>query len=148
MRSIKQSIRTNQALMVIQRSTEGMSIVKACQKAGIPRSTFYYFCVHHPDAIASFQELRQTANRQQFELLLENQFEILEHIVEEGLAANTSPRHRLAIYKFLTKRMDELFEDLHINAGGDKGAADFLTGPKLERAVSRFSASESEINLP
>jgi len=148
MQSIKQSIRTNQALMVIQQSTKGMSIVKACRKVGISRNTFYHFCVHHPDAIASFQEMQQSANMQQFELILENQFKVLERIVEEGLSENTSPRHRLAICKFLTKRMDELFEDLHINASGDKGAADFLTGPKLERAVSRFSASESENNLP
>lgn len=41
MRSIKQSIRTNQALMVIQRSTEGMSIVEACHEVGVPQCTFY-----------------------------------------------------------------------------------------------------------
>lgn len=148
MRPIKLSIRTNQALEVIQHSMEGMSIVEACQVVGVPRSTFYYFVTHHPEAIATFQEMQLFAKTHQFALILENQTKVLERVIEEGLADTTKPRHRLAILKELTKRMDELLQDLQVNSRDGKDAADFLTGPKLERAVSRFSATESTINPP
>ncbi len=148
MRSIKQSIRTNQALEVIQHSNGGMSIVKACQEVGVPRSTFYYFVTHHPEAIATFQEMQLFAKAHQFALILESQTNILERVIEDGLADTTSPRHRLAIYKELTKNMDELLEDLHVNSRDGKDAADFLTGPTLKPAESRFSATECAINLP
>lgn len=148
MRSIKQSIRTNQALQIIQHSVDGMSIVEACREVRIPRSTFYHFVTTHPDAIASFQELQIASGMQQLALLLESQTKVFERVIEEGLADTTKPRHRLAIYKMLTKRMEELLEDLRVNSRDGKDAADFLTGPKLERATSRFSASESTINLP
>src|SRR5574341_694729 len=148
MRSIKQSIRTNQALMVIQHSSQGMSIVESCQVVGIARSTFYYFYNHHPDALAAYQELRLASILHQLALILKNQTKVLERVIEEGLADTTSPRHRLAILKELTKMTDELLEDLHANSRDGKNAADFLTGPKLERDESRFSASESEISLP
>ncbi len=148
MRSIKQSIRTNQALDIIQHSMEGMSIVRACQEVGVSRSTFYYFVTHHPEAIATFQELQLFAKAHQFALILENETKVLERVIEEGLAYTTKPRHRLAILKELTKRMDELSEDIQAYRSGDKGSADFLTGPKLVHAESRFSASESENSLP
>ena len=127
---------------------EGMSIVKACQEVGISRSTFYYFVTHHPDALAAYQEMRLASIMYQLALILENETKVLERVIVDGLADTTSPRHRLAIYKELTKNMDELLEDLHVNSTDGKDAADFLTGPKLEPAVSRFSASESTINLP
>ena len=148
MRSIKQSIRTNQALMVIQRSSQGMSIVRACQEVGVPRSTFYYFVTHHPEAIATFQEMQLFTKAQQFALILESQTKVLERVIEDGLADTTSPRNRLAIYKELNKLMDELLEDLHINSRDGADTADFLTGPKLVPAESRFSDQESTINLP
>ncbi len=139
MRSIKQSIRTNQALDVIQLSIDGMSIVEACREVRIPRSTFYHFVTAHPDAIANFQELLLFAKAQQFALILESQTKVLERVIEDGLADTTSPRHRLGIYKEITKLMDELLEDLHVNSTDGNDAADFLTGPKLKSAISRFS---------
>ncbi len=148
MRSIKQTIRTNQALEVIQHSNEGMSIVEACQVVGIARSTFYYFYNHHPDALASYQEMRLASIMHQLALIFKNETKVLERVIEGGLADTTSPRHRLGIYKDITKLMDELLEDLHVNSRDGKDAADFLTGPTLKPAESRFSASESTINLP
>ena len=148
MRSIKQSIRTNQALEVIQHSMEGMSILEACHVVGIARSTFYYFYNHHPDALASYQEMRLASIMHQLALIFKNETKVLERVIEDGLADTTKPRHRLAIFKALTKLVDELQEDLHANSRSGKDAAEFLTGPKLEPAISRFSASESTINLP
>ena len=122
--------------------------MEACHVVGIARSTFYYFYNHHPDALASYRELRQLSTLKQLALIFENDTKVLERVIEDGLADTTNPRHRLGIYKGLTKLMDELLEDLRVNSRDGKDAADFLTGPKLEPAVSRFSASESTINLP
>jgi ACT domain-containing protein len=55
--SVKKFIRQNQALQVIQHSNNGMSIVKACQEVGIPRSSFYDIVDKSPEAIAEYQEM-------------------------------------------------------------------------------------------
>lgn len=139
MSSLKQQIRTNQALQVIQHANSGMSNIDACQEVGIPRSTFYYFVNQNPDAIASFQDMQMVAALEQFALILANQAEILERIIQDGLADDTKPRERVAIYKEITKRADELMELIQASQRSDAVANDILTGPKLEPGVSRFS---------
>ena len=49
----------------------------------------------------------------QLAIVLDNQFDILERVVQDALAENTKPRQRLAIYKYLAKRVDELMEAVH-----------------------------------
>jgi ACT domain-containing protein len=92
MSSVKLTVRTNQALQVIQCSNDGMSIIEACQEVGIARSTFYHFVNTHPDAIASIQEMRMVAALEQFALILENQTQILGRVIEDGLTDTTKPR--------------------------------------------------------
>ena len=75
MASIKHKIRTNQALQVLQRSTDGSSIVDACQDVGIARSTFYYFVATHPDAIASYQAMEMVSNLEQLSIILGNKLQ-------------------------------------------------------------------------
>lgn len=142
MASIKKDIRTNQSLAVIQRSNQGISIVKACEEVGISRSTFYYFISHNPDAIATFQEMQRESEMAQFMLILDNQFGVLEKVLQDALAGTTTSRQRLAILKYLDKRMDVLSERTigHLSKGNE--AADFLTGPKLEPGVSSFQSTE------
>ena len=147
MASTKQQIRTNQALQVIQNSNDGMTIVEACREVGIPRSTFYYFVTAHPDAIATFQEMQMVAAIKQFALILANQVAILERVIQDGLADTTKPRQRLAIYKGLVKRSDELMESLHVSRAKNTGEIDFLNGPTLIPAQSRFSASGVEVRI-
>jgi ACT domain-containing protein len=145
--SVKKFIRQNQALQVIQHSNNGMSIVKACQEVGIPRSTFYGFCKRHPDAVARFQQMEIESGMRQLALILGNQFDILEHVVQDAFADTTTPRQRLAIYRYLTKRMDDLVEILHVNSKNEGKVDEMLMGPKLVQAESRFSASEKEVAL-
>jgi ACT domain-containing protein len=115
--SVKKTIRQNQALQVIQHSNNGMSFVKVCKEVGIPRSTFYGFCKRHPDAIATFQQMQIEAGMQQLTLILVNQFDILERVIQDAFDDATTPRQRLAIYNYLTKRVDDLEETLHVNSG-------------------------------
>jgi len=145
MTPIKKDIRTNQALQVIQHSHQGMSIVDACQEVGISRSTFYYFTSHNPDAIASFQEMQLAAAAQQFALIMDNQFGVLERVIQDALAETTNPRQRLAIYKHLGKRLDELSERLRSYNPNSSTDGDFLTGPKLVPGKSSFQSSEQII---
>ena len=140
MTSIKKQIRTNQALKVIKHSNDGMSIIEACHVVGIARSTFYYFCNTNYDAINSFQEMQLRATAQELILILDNSMKVLERLIQDSLSDKTKPRQRLAIYKELTKRLDELVADAHYNQSGFKGDADFLTGPELVLGESRFSS--------
>ena len=148
MRGIKKSVRTNQALQVIQHSTKGMSIVEACQEVGIARSTFYYFATTNPDAIASFQEMQMMAELEQFALILANQLQVFERVIQDALADTTKPRQRLAIYKEIVERGNELMERLRVSSHDNDEIKELLSGPNLVPGVSRFSASESVINLP
>jgi len=143
MSSLKQQIRTNQALQVIQHANSGMSIVVACQEVGIPRSTFYYFVGQNPDAIAGFQEMQMVAAIQQFALILENQTKVLEGVIQDGLATTTKPKERVAIYKYMKQRTDELMEALRVNRMDDREVGDILSGPKLIPGESRFAASST-----
>ena len=91
MASIKHKIRTNQALQVLQRSTDGSSIVEACQDVGIARSTFYYFVATHPDAIASYQAMEMVSTLEQLSIILENKLRILEQVIQDALSDKTTP---------------------------------------------------------
>ncbi len=52
-----QAARTNSAIQILQCMHEGMTVVDACQKAGLPRSTFYDIIKKNPEALAKVQEL-------------------------------------------------------------------------------------------
>jgi ACT domain-containing protein len=141
MATIKKSIRTTQALQVIKHSTGGMTVSQACREVGIARSSFYYFIVHNPDAIASFQELERTASLRELALILANKIHIVELFMQDALADTTKPRDRLAIMKYMNERMDELVEKLQLYSRPDYGdLRNMLTGPKLVEETSRFSA--------
>ena len=72
---------------------------------------------------------------------------IFEHVIQDGLADTTKPRQRLAIYKQLVKRSDELMESLNVSVAHNPGDVDFLKGPTLIQGQSRFSASEVEVKV-
>ncbi|MFC1997233.1 hypothetical protein ACFLXI_06460 [Chloroflexota bacterium] len=83
----------------------------------------------------------------QLALILRNQFDILERVIQDAFADTTTPRQRLAIYQYLTKRMDDLEETMHANSGNASEIDELLKGSKLVQAESRFSASVKEIPL-
>ena len=140
MSSVKLTVRTNQALQVIQHSNDGMSIVEACQVVGIARSTFYYFISTHPDAIASIQEMQMAAALEQFALILASRTEILERVIEDGLADTTKPRQRLAIYKELAKRGDELRQAVQAVSTRPGDISEILGSPVQKPGISRMTS--------
>ena len=137
--SPKQIVRTNQALEVVRYSMEGMTITKACLEVGIARSTFYYIYANNPGLFAEFQEMIEASERIQLMTILDRQLDILDKVIEDGLAENTKPRQRLAIFKALTARYERLREKI---LGGNMSSSEIeelLSGPKLVAGKSRFS---------
>jgi len=138
MKSIGKTTRVNNALQVIQHMNAGMSVVDACRIVGMPRSSFYYIVEHNPRAIAVIQAIIDINNREQLALILQNELDMLEKIIQDGLSDKTSPRARLAIYMKLTQLADELMDTLQRDEGQDVSL--FLRGPKLVKAESRFAS--------
>jgi len=125
---------------------EGMTVVEACQKVGMPRSSFYYILENNPEAIAEVQAIIDTNNREQLGLILLTKTEMLQKLIEDGLSNTTKPKDRLAIYLKLNELVDRLTDSLHIENQYEKDAHEFLRqGPVLVKAKSRFTATERTV---
>jgi hypothetical protein len=103
MKSITKASRVNNALEVIQYMNTGMSVVDACRIVGMPRSSFYYIVENNPEAIAEAQAIIETNNREQLGLILACKNEILRKVINAGLADETKPKDRLAIFMKLSE---------------------------------------------
>ena len=147
MNSPKKVVRTNQALEVIRLSTDGMSIVKACQEAGIPRSTFYYFYSNYPELFAESQEMIESIEREEFIAILTRRLVILDKIIEDALSDKTKPRQRLAAYKLLMERLERLWEKVVRDSMDNDEIVELLSGPTLIQGKSRFSPSQEVIDI-
>jgi ACT domain-containing protein len=142
-----QAARANQALMVVRMTNDGMTVVNACMEVGIPRSTFYYIFNNHPEFFTELREMVEANEREQLMTLLNHRLDILYKLIDAALAESTKPRQLLAIYKELTKRMDQLAEKVLRPDVDNAGFGELLTGPKLKTRKSRFSPSQEVIDI-
>lgn len=148
MKSIGKISRVNNALQVIEHMNAGMSIVDACRMVGIPRSSFYYIVENNPEAIAEAQAIIEANNREQLGLILASKNEILRKVIDAGLADDTKPKDRLAIFMKLRELADDLTKGMGINSDIENQAHEFLMhGPKLEQAKSRFTATQMTVTI-
>ena len=148
MKDIAKASRVNTAIQVIQHMNDGMTVVDACKKVGIPRSTFYDVVKKNPEAVTEFQEIVETNSRHQLGLILFHKTEILQKVIEDGLSDNTSPRERLAIYKAMDELEEGLTDALRIESQAAAEAHDFLKqGPITSPKLSRFSATQTTITV-
>jgi len=68
---------------------------------------------------------------------------LLRKIIEDGLADDTKPKDRLAIYSKMNQLEGELTQGLPIENEMEKRALEFLSqGPTTHLGKSRFSATE------
>ena len=58
----------------------------ACEEVGMPRSTYYYIIAREKDAIAEFQDMVVANSRENLWMILVHQTELLQKIIEDGLA--------------------------------------------------------------
>ena len=92
------------------------------------------------DAIAEFQNMVVANSRENLLMILDKQTELLEKIIEDGLAETTKPKERLAIYKALGERLEKLSQTLQTSNQDDTFTADYLKGPMIRKGISRFTA--------
>jgi hypothetical protein len=81
-------------------------------------------------------------------MILAAQTELLQKVIEDGLADTTRPNHRAAINKVLGDESQKLTELLRLEDHSDDGAADFLTGIQLRRNRTDICVSSEDITLP
>jgi hypothetical protein len=138
--------RVNNAIQVIQQVNDGLTVTDACREVGIPRSTFYYTINANPEAIAEYQDMIAANAREQLALVLLSRRAILEKVVQDGLAENTSPRDRLQILKTLDALLDDLVNKLQVDKEEEEKAQEFMRqGPVIKRQVSRMTACTIDI---
>jgi hypothetical protein len=98
---------------------------------GMPRNSFYYIVENNPLSIADIQAIIDIGNREQLALILQNKFEILEKVVQDGLSDKPKPRALLAICIKLIELVDEFMDRLqNENVLSKQDVDTFLTGQK------------------
>ena len=147
MKSLAKAARVNQAIEVIQRMNNGKTVVDACQEVGLPRSSYYDIVNKNPETIAEYQELVQLNARQQLGMILSHKTEILGKIIDDGMAEDTAPRDRLAIYKALNELDDKLNSAIETESQAADFLNEFLQGPKLKWQESRLTTSHDTITI-
>jgi hypothetical protein len=148
MKAITKASRINNAVQVIQYMNTGMTVVEACKAVGVPRSSFYYIVENNPEAIAETQAIIEANNREQLGLILASKTEILRKVIDAGLANETKPKDRLAIFMKLSELADDLTKGMGIDSNIESQAHEFLKhGPQLVKAKSRFSASQTTVTI-
>ncbi|HEY5141673.1 MAG TPA: hypothetical protein VIJ25_20495 [Methylococcales bacterium] len=148
MKPITKASRINIAVQVIQRMNNGMTVVEACKAVGIPRSSFYYIIENNPEAIAQAQAIIKANNREQLGLILTSKNEMLRKVIDAGLAEETKPKDRLAIFIKLSEIANGLTKGMGIDSGIENQAHEFLKhGPQLVQAKSRFTATQTTVTI-
>ena len=148
MKDIAKASRVNTAIQVIQHMNDGMTVVDACKKVGIPRSTYYDVVKKNPEAVTEYQEIVEGNARYQLGLILFHKNEILQKVIEDGLSEKTAPRERLAIYKALNELEDGLTDSLRIESQAAAEAHEFLKqGPVTSQKVSRLTAIQTSVTI-
>jgi hypothetical protein len=148
MKSIGKTTRVNNALQVIEHMNAGMSVVDACRMVGMPRSSFYYIVENNPEAMAEAQAIIEASNREQLGLILASKNEILRKVINAGLADETKPKDRLAIFMKLNELAYGLTKGMGIDSDIENQAHEFLKhGPQLVQAKSRFTATQTRVTI-
>jgi hypothetical protein len=102
----------------------------------------------NPEALAEIQGIIDANNREQLGLILMSKTVLLRNIIEDGLADDTKPKDRLAIYNKMNQLEGELTQSLDIESDIEKKAREFLmTGPVQRPGKSRFTATERTVTI-
>jgi hypothetical protein len=143
---ITRIVKMDQALQVwsLLQEFPKMSQAAACAQVGIDPATYHKWIAESGEALEAFRQATLQLKREELAKLIVARGHILDRLIKDALSSYTDPGVRLLIFQFFTQHSEQLLSDVHAKGGN---AADFLTGPKLERAESRFSASEADITI-
>ena len=98
--------------------------------------------------MAEAQVIIEANNREHLGLILASKNEILRKVIKAGLAEETKPKDRLAIFIKLNELVDSLTKGLGIDSDIENQAHEFLKhGPQLVQAKSRFTATQTTVTI-
>lgn len=126
----------------------GDSVTDACDKAGIPRRTYYLFLHQHGELIANYRELLIQEEILEIGMIGAEMSTITEKLVIDAGRPETSPADRLSIKRYLDARVQELSGRHQATSSGE--ARKFLTGPNLREAKStdlRVKVTDSSVDI-
>jgi hypothetical protein len=126
MKGITKASRMNSALQVIQYMNNGITVVDACQQAGLPRSSFNDIIKSNPEALTEIQNIIETTQREQLGMALMANTQILGNLIDDGLAEETKPRDRLTIYLKLRGLINELSQSSSAESEFERHTSEFL----------------------
>jgi len=141
-----EALRIDQALQVwgVLEADPTVTQQEACEKVGISVSAYRRWIAEADPVLDEFRMAILGVRRLELMRVLSARETILARVIKDGLDWTTDPATRLEIYKYLYDHSDHLMEAVHTS---DSGKADFLTGPNLVEAESRFASHEIEVNL-
>ena len=132
------------ALEVIKNKSEGMTIIDACDKVGMPRSTFYYIISNHPEYFIDIQQKIRESEIIELGMILSSKLNTTAKLIQDLLAPDTNPRDRLKIFIALEKRIDELYKQVMAHSkGNDQRTKEILTGPIRQHMQSNITQAET-----
>ncbi len=132
-----------EALNVLRKVSEGMSVNKACKELQIDPRTFHKYIGNDPEVTQLFQELLSETSKQEIALILGFRAEIVARILEQAVKPKTKIKDRIAALNTAEKYLGQLMEQERIG-GSDNGVAEeILGGPILKKATSRFSITQT-----
>jgi hypothetical protein len=141
MDTVAKTARINSAIEVIQHTNNGMTVVSACEKVGMPRSTFYAVLKTNPQAFTEIQELIKASNIRQLFLILVNKTAMIQKLIEASIAEETSLRDRIAAMKELDRQEERLWATIPEHQPVDDDIHEILrSGPELSIKESRLSS--------
>jgi ACT domain-containing protein len=143
MKTAARSIRINKATEVLRLANGGSSIVAACKKVGISRSSFYEICNNEAELFGDLQERLTETNREALIIILAKRNELLCQIIRDALSDEATPMERLMIFKEMEKQLEKLIRMVRLEDGDNEAAADVLGGPILFPGTSRFVVSST-----
>jgi hypothetical protein len=138
--------RTNQAIQVwaLIEADPRLTQKEACESVGMDVQTYRRWIEEAEPVLDEFRSAMAGVKRLELQRIMVSKEMILREIVKDALSPVTAPDIRLQIFAYLTGYGDQLMEDVHAKSAG---AADWLTGPKLEEGTSKFSGREVEITI-
>lgn len=116
----------------------------ACEAIGMDVQAYRRWIVEAEPLLEEFRNAVMGIQRLELMRIMASREAVLAALVNDGLNPITDPAARLEIHKYLVQHGDYLLEAVH--AGQGEGA-EFLQGPQLVTAESKFSSHEIELNL-
>lgn len=141
-----QAARIDQALQVwgLLEANPRMTQAEACAHIDMDVQAYRRWIAEAEPMLEEFRNAIMGIRRLELMRIMAAREAVLTQVISDGLNVITDPAARLEIHKYLVAHGNDLLEAVH--AGQDDGA-EFLTGPQLIEAESKFASHEIELNL-